>query len=290
MSRIRTIKPEFWKNERLSELPEAAHMLAAALLNYADDEGYFNANPKLIQGECFPLRELSVSIPDGLTQLADDGYLRLGKGADGKRYGHIVHFSDHQKINRPTASKIKAMQVSWEDAGITHAQLTESSLLEGNREGNREQGNARGASRKIIDEAFKAFSAAYPKRKGNDPSQPAREKFERAVRDGADPDAIIRGAQGYAVEQSKIGKVGTEFIKQRKAWLNEKGWQDYQGPTMNGHPIIAPPQVWLTEDDPRWPKAAELWREAKGKPPPILAGAHGNAGRGWHFPETMVRS
>jgi hypothetical protein len=33
MGRIRTIKPEFWRNEALSELPEFAHMLVAALLN-----------------------------------------------------------------------------------------------------------------------------------------------------------------------------------------------------------------------------------------------------------------
>ncbi len=134
------------------------------------------------------------------------------------------------------------------------------------------------------DEAFKAFSAAYPKRKGNDPTQPAREKFERAIRDGASSETLILGARGYAEEQSKLGKVGTEFIKQRKAWLNEKGWLDYQ-PKTNGHAV---PMVWLTEDDPRWQTAADVWREKRGKPPPILAGSHGNVGRGWHFPPEMI--
>ena len=61
MARIRTIKPEFWKHEDLSALPEITHMLAAALLGYADDEGYFNANPALVKSECLPLRESSVS-------------------------------------------------------------------------------------------------------------------------------------------------------------------------------------------------------------------------------------
>ena len=69
MARIRTIKPEFWAHEDLSELPEATHMLAAALLNYADDEGYFNANPMLIKAACSPLREPSVSIQESLTLL-----------------------------------------------------------------------------------------------------------------------------------------------------------------------------------------------------------------------------
>src|SRR5687767_12313921 len=103
MARIRTIKPEFWRHEALSSLPEATHMLAAALLNYADDEGYFNANPKLVQAECCPLREPSVTLHDSLLSLCKIGYLRFGVTPDGRRYGQIVAFGDHQRINRPTA-------------------------------------------------------------------------------------------------------------------------------------------------------------------------------------------
>ena len=111
MARIRTIKPEFWRHEDLSELPEATHLLAAALLNYADDEGYFNANPKLVQAECCPLRELSVNIHDSLNQLVSIAYLALGTGEDGKRYGHILNFKEHQRINRPTESKINKLSI-----------------------------------------------------------------------------------------------------------------------------------------------------------------------------------
>lgn len=137
MARIRTIKPEFWRNEDLSELPEPVHMLAAALLNYADDYGYFNANPKLIQAECFPLRELSVSIHTALTHLSRVGYIRIGKGEDGRDYGHIIKFSEHQVINRPSKEKISKLSITWMDSRNTHGILTEDSLLE--RKG-REQG------------------------------------------------------------------------------------------------------------------------------------------------------
>lgn len=130
MARIRTIKPEFWKHEDLSALPEATHMLAGALLNHSDDEGYFRANPGLVKAECCPLREPSVSVQDSLKQLAQIGYLKLGVGQDGKRYGRIVTFDEHQRVNRPTPSKIKELNVAWEDSLITHTQLTESSPLE----------------------------------------------------------------------------------------------------------------------------------------------------------------
>lgn len=130
MARIRTIKPEFWKHEDLSALPEATHMLAAALLNHADDEGYFNANPGLVRAECCPLREPSVSVHDSLNLLLKVGYLRLGTGVDGKRYGHIVKFDEHQRVNRPTASKIKAMEIAWEDSVSDHGGLTDGSSPE----------------------------------------------------------------------------------------------------------------------------------------------------------------
>jgi hypothetical protein len=131
MSRIRTVKPEFWKHEELSALPESVHILAAALLNYADDEGYFNANHKLVKAECCPLRETSVSVHDALAMLSGIGYLRLGSGADGKRYGHIVKFDSHQRVNRKTPSKIKTIEIAWEPSVMAHPQLTEPSPLEG---------------------------------------------------------------------------------------------------------------------------------------------------------------
>lgn len=131
MGRIRTVKPDFWKHEELSALPESVHMLAAALLNYSDDEGYFNANDKLVKAECCPLRESSVSTHDALKQLSKIGYLRLGNGPDGKRYGHVINFEQHQRVNRKTDSKIKKMEIVWDDSMSAHTQLTEDSPPEG---------------------------------------------------------------------------------------------------------------------------------------------------------------
>jgi hypothetical protein len=117
VARIRTIKPEFWKHEELCALPEATHMLAAALLNYADDFGYFNANPALVKAECSPLREPSVSIPESLRSLQEIGYLQFGACEKGKHYGRIVNFSEHQRVSHPSKSKIQEMTITWDDSG-----------------------------------------------------------------------------------------------------------------------------------------------------------------------------
>lgn len=136
MGRIRTVKPEFFTDEELSSLAEITHLFAAGLLCYADDEGYFNANEGLVKAAIFPLRECSVSVHDMLTHLVGTGYLCLGVTSDGKRWGRVVNFSIHQRVNRPTPSKISNLHIKWEGVVITHPQLTEDSLPEGKgREG-----------------------------------------------------------------------------------------------------------------------------------------------------------
>lgn len=109
MARIRTVKPEFWRNMKLSSVSLEAHLLAVGLLNAADDEGYFNANPMLVKADVFPLRDLSVSIHGVLSELSRIGYIDLYDGFDGEVYGHIVNFTVHQKINRPTKSRIRTI-------------------------------------------------------------------------------------------------------------------------------------------------------------------------------------
>lgn len=143
MARIRTIKPEFWKDEDLSELPELTHLFAAALLNYSDDEGYFNANPKLIKAELFPLREPSLSIHGMLNELSNIGYLTLFSSSDGKFYGLVNNFTTHQKINRPTKSKIAA--ITKDCAVLTELSVSpHGRLIAGKERKGKEQGTGKG--------------------------------------------------------------------------------------------------------------------------------------------------
>lgn len=139
--RIRTIKPEFWKNEALAKLPEFTRLLAIALLNYCDDEGYFAANVALIRGELFPFSEDSVRIHGSLSELSKQGYLKLSQGDDGRTYGWIVNFVKHQRINRANESKIKTLADFTERAVRTHTQLSERSHPELEREVEQGMGN-----------------------------------------------------------------------------------------------------------------------------------------------------
>ena len=216
MGRIRTIKPEFWRNEALSELPEATHMLAAALLNYVDDEGYFNANTRLVQAECCPLREPSVSIHGALIQLQKAGYLRLGACSDGRKYGHIIHFLDHQVINRATISKISGLEIVWDGSMSTHGALSEPSLREGNgTERNGRERNARAESE------FEEWYKLYPRHVGRGRAL----KAYTAARKKTDHATLMAGAK---LAIGRYRDTETQFIPHPATWLSGEYWLDDQ--------------------------------------------------------------
>jgi hypothetical protein len=104
--RIRTIKPEFWKSQTIALLSAEAKLLAIALLNYADDEGYFFAHPALIRGELMPFAESHSHIPPLLEDLKEAGYIRIGEDAAKRKIGLVVNFKKHQLVNRPQKSKL----------------------------------------------------------------------------------------------------------------------------------------------------------------------------------------
>lgn len=128
MARIRTIKEDFFQNERMASCSAHAQLLAIGLLPQCDDEGYFEAHPKLIKARVFPFSEDSLNIPELLNELSQIGYLQLYEDSLKKQYGHIPGFLRHQKVNRPTPSKIKGVLESQgkliEDSVSNHGGLT----------------------------------------------------------------------------------------------------------------------------------------------------------------------
>lgn len=136
--RIRTIKPEFWHHPVMARLPDHVQLIALGLLNAADDEGYFRADPNLVRADIAPFTEDSLRIHGALTTLSKVGWIQLCEHPEQGPIGRVVNFKAHQAINRPTPSKIKAYWLT-ESSLSPHGVLTEPSLLEqgtGNRERN----------------------------------------------------------------------------------------------------------------------------------------------------------
>jgi hypothetical protein len=108
MARIRSIKPEFWEDRRLAaQLTRDQRLFYVGLWNQADDEGRFLAHPRRLLGAIFPYEE---DLPETfacetLSLLSSTGRLVLYV-VEGEPYGQLTKFKDHQRINRPTPSRI----------------------------------------------------------------------------------------------------------------------------------------------------------------------------------------
>lgn len=106
MSRARNIKPGFFKNELLVELPFEYRLLFIGLWTMADREGRFEDRPTKIRMELFPAD--SVDVNSGLQALHDNGFI-LRYEADGKRFCQVLAWSKHQNPHvKEGASSIPA--------------------------------------------------------------------------------------------------------------------------------------------------------------------------------------
>ena len=156
MARIRTIKPEFWEDEKLAKLPVHIRLLFIGTWNFADDNGTLLANPILMKSHIFPYEDIDIStISDWIDTLVENGML-IRTTYDGKDYLVIRKFLVHQKINRksiriniPLPSVLQVIS----EYNKTHGVLTEPSLQE------REQGIGKRNDGTGMEEEMKEESA-----------------------------------------------------------------------------------------------------------------------------------
>lgn len=89
-------------------------------------------------------------------------------------------------------------------------------------------------------DAFERFWGAYPP-PGENPKAPAREVFARRVREGADPEAVVRAAAAYAAACKSAGK-DCQFIPHARTWLSQRRYEDYAPtPPADAAPDLLPP-------------------------------------------------
>lgn len=156
MARIRTIKPEFWEDEKLAKLPVQARLLFIGTWNFADDNGVLLANPVLMKSHIFPYEDIGIStISEWIDMLVENGML-IRTTYNGKGYLVIRKFLIHQKINRKSIRINVPLPVVLQvidEYNKTHGVLTEPSLQE------REQGIGKRNDGTGMEEEMKEESA-----------------------------------------------------------------------------------------------------------------------------------
>lgn len=105
MARIRSIKPDFWKSEKVAAMTGAegrqARLLFIGLWNFAEDHGVIGGNPVYLRSEVFGYDEdvATTDIDRWLAMLEAHGFI-VRYQRDGRRYVWICGW-DHQKIDKP---------------------------------------------------------------------------------------------------------------------------------------------------------------------------------------------
>lgn len=134
MPRIRTIVPEFWEDERFTNVSLQAWLLYIGMKNFADDSGVILANETIIKSKVFPAREdiRKQQVSGWLQELIENSIL-VPFIFENKSY-YVMDFSS-ERIDKPQKSKIpvevieKVLSGNKQDNSRTFANDSEQSEL-----------------------------------------------------------------------------------------------------------------------------------------------------------------
>jgi hypothetical protein len=137
MARIRTIKPEFWTDDKIVGLSPMARLFFIGMWNFADDHGGIERSALQLKMKIFPGDV--VDVEPLIQELLRTGLI-VEYEADGALYLNIRNFLRHQRINRPSTPRIPSFMEGVqrkppEDSRRDHGGLNEGSRPEGKGSG-----------------------------------------------------------------------------------------------------------------------------------------------------------
>ena len=133
------------------------------------------------------------------------------------------------------------------------------------------------AMSKTLLAVFEAFWAAYPRRPDN-PKAAAAQVFERRVREGVDPAAIVAAAGRYAARCTET-RLDPKFVPHARTWLSQARYLDYPSEDVPApaeaiaQPAPEHPLAWLKDHigEARWASWIQPLAIVGANPPTITA-------------------
>ena len=108
MARIRSIKPEFPQSESMGRVSRDARLLFIELWTICDDSGRTRGNSRMLASLLFPYDDDAPSLIDGWIAELENEHCIHRYTAEGSTYIQIANWLNHQKIDKPSPSKIPA--------------------------------------------------------------------------------------------------------------------------------------------------------------------------------------
>lgn len=102
MARARNIKPQFFTNDELSELPPLARLLFIGLWTIADFKGCFEYKPKRLKVQLLPYDECDI---EQLVSALDKSRFISIYSVQGQTFGKVLNFNKHQNPHKNEKEK-----------------------------------------------------------------------------------------------------------------------------------------------------------------------------------------
>ncbi len=109
MARIRTVKPEFWVDDKVVELDPWARLLFIGMWNFADDQGYIDFSPKRIKMQVFPGD--TVDVVPLIDELLKQGLIRSYMSPIGPVL-HVANWARHQRVDHAAKRRFDPVLLS----------------------------------------------------------------------------------------------------------------------------------------------------------------------------------
>lgn len=239
MARIRTIKPEFPQSESMGRVSREARLCFILLWTICDDSGRTRASSRMLASLLYPYDEDAGKRIDGWLEELESENCVVRYEVEGNTYLEICNWLNHQRIDKPSASKLPPFDEA-------------SRILANPREASCEEGKGRerkGRERKL------ATSPDLEPVEGLDPKAWERWfAFRAEIRKPIKPASVAAAQRALA----KFGANQAAVVEQSIA----QGWQGLfdlkPGATtgVNGKPPCPPMMV-----DGVWNPAHKAWME-----------------------------
>lgn len=131
MARIRSVKPKFWDDIKLSKVSRDTRLLFIGMWNFADDLGVIISDPIWLKSKIFPYDKLEPNqLESWLSSLTHHQFI-LEINYNNENFYFIRTFDKHQRINKPNSDDIfipkHSLSIILDKLRNNHGTITEQS-------------------------------------------------------------------------------------------------------------------------------------------------------------------
>ena len=102
MARTRSVKPEFWDDEKLATVSRDARLTFIGLWTNSDDYGVVKGHPSWLKNTIYPYDDIRLADFQKWLKELESLCCIVPFSSNGEKYYYIKHFLKHQTINHPS--------------------------------------------------------------------------------------------------------------------------------------------------------------------------------------------